>query len=402
MAQTKKSATKRAADKKPRATAVEPVVPSIDPSRLPLFSLLSFVLVAFTIEFDNEAERRIPHYTTASQRPGDTRERVWLTSLAMYLNCMKWVPEEGIRVRELVDRARTEPNLPGMLRWGYITIASDPADTRKRIPEADKDIHATRLGKTAQTVWTSLFAEIEHRWEARFGQQEIDELRDALRAVAQQIDANLPECMPILQYGLVTDGPAKPRANGRPTPVNELPLASILSRALVAFALEFEGRSHGSLAIGANVLRVLSEHPIPLRDIPIVSGVSKESVAMAIGILKKHGVAVEAPDPSAARGKVINLTQKGIDLRERAAKFVVTLEHEWRDKFGASAIDRLRAALETIIRAEGTEPDANGNASLLFAGIRPTPQNWRAAHKPPKTLPHFPMVLHRGGFPDGS
>ncbi len=22
--------------------------------------------------------------------------------------------------------------------------------------------------------------------------------------------------------------------------------------------------------------------------------------------------------------------------------------------------------------------------------------------RPPQTLPHFPMVLHRGGFPDGS
>jgi len=27
---------------------------------------------------------------------------------------------------------------------------------------------------------------------------------------------------------------------------------------------------------------------------------------------------------------------------------------------------------------------------------------WRAAGRKPATLPHSPMMLHRGGFPDGS
>jgi DNA-binding MarR family transcriptional regulator len=400
----RKVATRSRIAKKPtRKPTIGPSVPHIDPSRLPLFSLLSFVLVAFTIEFDNEAERRIPRYTTASQKPGDTRERLWLTSMAMHLNCMKWIPEQGIRVRELVDRARTAPNLAGMLRWGYITIAPDPADTRKRAPEADQIIHATRLGKSAQSVWTPLFADIEHRWESRFGAAEIAELRAALEVVAQKIGADLPECMPILQYALITHGPEKPRTHGEPTPVHQLPLVSLLSRVLTAFALAFDSRSHGSLAIGANVLRVLSErHAVRLRDLPAITGVSKESIASAMGILKKHALAAEVPDPSAARGKAIKLTPKGAELRDRAAKFVASLEHEWRKKFGATAISRLRSALETIIRAEGPEPDANGNASLLFAGLKPSPGNWRAAHKPPLTLPHFPMVLHRGGYPDGS
>ncbi len=33
---------------------------------------------------------------------------------------------------------------------------------------------------------------------------------------------------------------------------------------------------------------------------------------------------------------------------------------------------------------------------------RPYPDGWRAKVPKPATLPHFPMVLHRGGFPDGS
>jgi hypothetical protein len=32
----------------------------------------------------------------------------------------------------------------------------------------------------------------------------------------------------------------------------------------------------------------------------------------------------------------------------------------------------------------------------------PYPENWRDSVRPPITLPHYPMVLHRGGYPDGS
>ena len=34
--------------------------------------------------------------------------------------------------------------------------------------------------------------------------------------------------------------------------------------------------------------------------------------------------------------------------------------------------------------------------------FEPYPDNWRASVRRPATLPHFPMVLHRGGYPDGS
>jgi hypothetical protein len=38
----------------------------------------------------------------------------------------------------------------------------------------------------------------------------------------------------------------------------------------------------------------------------------------------------------------------------------------------------------------------------LFEGLKPHPGNWRSTLPTPKILPHFPMVLHRGGYPDGS
>src|SRR5690348_6903370 len=60
---------------------------------LPLSALLSQALVAFTIEFDNEAEHRLPHRTTShgTSGPGDGAAKLWLVSLAMWENCMRYV-----------------------------------------------------------------------------------------------------------------------------------------------------------------------------------------------------------------------------------------------------------------------------------------------------------------------
>ena len=91
---------------------------------LPLSALLSQALVAFTIEFDNEAEHRLPHRTTSHgmSGPGDGDSKPWLVSLAMWENCMRYVTGEPITVGDLEARARTGTNLDGMRRWGYITI----------------------------------------------------------------------------------------------------------------------------------------------------------------------------------------------------------------------------------------------------------------------------------------
>ena len=40
--------------------------------------------------------------------------------------------------------------------------------------------------------------------------------------------------------------------------------------------------------------------------------------------------------------------------------------------------------------------------SRLSKGLGPPPGGWRAAVRAKATLPQYPMVLHRGGFPDGS
>jgi hypothetical protein len=67
----------------------------------------------------------------------------------------------------------------------------------------------------------------------------------------------------------------------------------------------------------------------------------------------------------------------------------------WQARFGKD-VSTLRESLERL----AGEPTAQ--LSPLFRGLEPYRQGWRASVPRPGTLPHFPMVLHRGGFPDGS
>jgi len=46
---------------------------------------LSYALVAFTIEFDNEFERQMPHRTTRHRSAARSRNGPWLVSMVMWL-----------------------------------------------------------------------------------------------------------------------------------------------------------------------------------------------------------------------------------------------------------------------------------------------------------------------------
>jgi DNA-binding MarR family transcriptional regulator len=165
---------------------------------------------------------------------------------------------------------------------------------------------------------------------------------------------------------------------------------------LVAFATDFETASRISLAIGANTLRVLGPEGTRVRDLPRLTGVSKEANAMCAGWLERDDCVVSGPDPLTGRGKVLRLTEKGGRAQRAHRRHLVATEQSWRSQFGAGAIADLRAALERL------DGDGSLDSSPLAAGLTPYPDNWRARTPRPATLPHYPMVLHRGGYPDGS
>jgi hypothetical protein len=69
---------------------------------------------------------------------------------------------------------------------------------------------------------------------------------------------------------------------------------------------------------------------------------------------------------------------------------------DWRERFGVDAISELLGALAPIV-GDGTRA-----GSPLFEGLESYPDGWRAQVAAPDLLPWFPMLLHRGGYPDGS
>ena len=366
---------------------------------LPLSTLLSQALVAFTIEFDNEFEHQSPHRTTRYGSKAGSRQGPWLGSMVMWLNCMQFVSDEGVTVREVERLARTTTNWNGMERWGYIVVKPDPADSRPKPPRSDWIVRATPKGRKTQEVWRPLSGAIEKRWRARFGEDQIDRLRKSLWAVISQMDVELPDCLPILQYGLFSRGrvyerraPAQPDDRSG----NDFALPALLSRVLLAFALEFEGESELSLAISANVVRVLDEKGVRVRDLPLLSGVSKEAISMALGFLEKKHVVVVEPEQTGSRTKIVRLTPIGRKAQDAYRQLLVIVEERWQARFGKNTIDGLREALEELVG----EPAAE--ASPLIRGVEPYPDGWRALVRKPNTLPHYPMVLHRGGYPDGS
>jgi hypothetical protein len=380
-----------------------------DSRRLPLTALLSQALVAFTIEFDNAAELAIPNRTTwhtdthTNAPPGGG---VWLVSMAMWLNSMRYVGAEPITLGEVARLARTGMNLDGMRRWGYITV-----DPGKGSPEykARKDglvLRATRRGLHARQVWQPLTAVIEERWRERFDAADLDRLRDGLQQLTARLGPWLPDCLPILGYGLYSrgGGPGDDRylrarlASDHDGEHSEdssaLALPWLLARVLLALAIHYERQSRISIAIAANLLRVLDDR-VRLRDLPELTGVSKEAIAMATGFTGRADLTTTGADQGGSRWKVVRLTAKGRLARDRYTERLESIEERWRQLFGSGVMADVRAPLEQLA-------GRGGPGSPLFAGLEPAPGNWRADVRPPQTLPHFPMVLHRGGYPDGS
>ena len=372
------------------------------PDRLPLSTLLSQVLIAQTIELDNEFERRL----------AESGESARVTSVVMWSNFLRFVGD-GIAVGELLDaaglpKARVLSTLGGMERWRYVFVASS---TAAGPPKEKRDgygsarglrgewlVRPTPAGRATQEIRPALFDEVDERWRERFGSGTVGDLRGSLEAIVGRLDVDLPEYVPVVAGtdGMVAGFTPRPRADAA-TPSQ---LTILLAQALLAYTLDFETGSELSLALSANFVRILGEKETAVRDIPVLAGVSKEATAMALGYLAKAGHVVR--EGSTAANARVRLTPSGRTARARLPAVHAQIETEWDERFGATAVERLLTSLGAVLE------HAN-----LSEGLRPPPDGWRASkpycartdallEDPRTTLPHYPLVLHRGGWPDGS
>jgi hypothetical protein len=356
----------------------------------PLSTPLSQLLVAFTIEFDNELDHRLVEADVGRRLP---------ISMAMWSNFMRFVGD-GITVGELpaaagIPEARTFSTLGGMERWRYVFVSpratgAPPRSKRDgwgsaRALRREWFVRPTPVGEQTQEIAPPLFDEIESRWEERFGAGMIDELRQVLAVSIDERDVGLPEYLPIVGS---SNGMRAEIEHSEWSATSTDHLSALLARVLLGYTLDFERRSELSLPLTANFVRVLSAGGLDVRDIPVAVGVSKEGTAMAVKFLAKHGyVTVDE--------KLIRLTAKGLEVQATAPRLHAEVERGWRAK-------RLRRACHGIL--------ANPRFSV---GLRPYPDGWRARKRyveqtnaviadPTGRLPHYPLVLHRGGWPDGS
>jgi DNA-binding MarR family transcriptional regulator len=248
----------------------------------------------------------------------------------------------------------------------------------------------------ALETWQALTGIIEKRWQERYSKDVSGRLQESLRALVAKFDRDLPDCLPILGYDLLSNCPERERAVSAHAATSQYTLPILLSKVLLAFAIEFESDSGMPLAISANVLRTIGQEGVPIRDLLRLAGISKEAVAMSLGRLEERGFAVVQAALTGSRAKTVRLTSKGRIAQDAYSRLVVDIEQKWQARFVKETVDSLRKSLE---RMDG---DATPQHSPLFRGLEPYPDGWRAGVSKPEVLPHYPMVLHRGGFPDGS
>lgn len=361
------------ADRKP-ATALPPPAPS---DELPLSALLSQAWVAWTIELDNAFEALAPHRTTRARGGSGP----WLTSSVMWWNCLRHLAAAGrpLPAAELAARSRLHTNLDGMERWGYLAIE------RPRTDPATWVLSLTPAGRRAAAIWEPLPAQNDRRWAERF--PETPRLREALVGVVGTLDRALPDALPVV-------GPARaflcpPPAGPAPQPaedVAELPLGPLLARVLLAYTLEAEEGVRAGLPFREDLLRLLDERGVRVRDLPARSGVSKEAQAMALGVLERGGLGEVAGDAEAGRFKVARLNERGVRARDAHAARLREVDAAWAPRTG-----ELREVLTPLV-----------TSGRLLGALAPPPGGWRASLPRPSTLPNYPMVLHRGGYPDGA
>ena len=109
---------------------------------------------------------------------------------------------------------------------------------------------------------------------------------------------------------------------------------ALLSKVLLTFAIDFEKESDLSLAISANVMRVLNQEGVRLKDLPIMTGVSKEAISVALGILRKKQIVVVETELSGGRLKTVRLTSKGSEVQHAYRQLLGGIEEQWQGDLG--------------------------------------------------------------------
>jgi hypothetical protein len=352
----------------------------VNSRRIPIPTLLSHALVAMTIGLDNELEQRKAHRTTMGLKRDLPAEGPWLVSWSSWANLLRFVPSGGISLQDLracpgVSEQHLGGKNPGVVRWGYVTLSSGLVKPTNDLREA------------SETVFPHLPDIVEAKWADHLGANAVDRLTDVLGELLCQVDRALPHYLPQVDNLMWTHWA---HSAPRQEPVGDLKLVDRLAQALLLYTLEHESVSEVPLTMAANLVRVIGDEGARTSDLARRSGISKEAMGFLTGWRQRPRLSLESAP------RTLSLTAAGQSANADYETLARTIEQSWSRRFPGDLTGRLRSALEQVV--VDTTLDQSPLAFLVKA-----PQGcWRSWVKTPETLPHFPMILHRGGYPDGA
>jgi hypothetical protein len=332
-----------------------------------------------TIGLDNELEQRKAHTTTMGLKHGLPANGPWLVSWSSWANLLRFVPPEGISLQDLracpgVSERYLGGKNPGLIRWGYVTLSGGVVR-----PTSD-------LRDASERIFPHLPDLVETKWADLLGARTVDQLKEVLGELLCQVDEELPHYLPQVDNLMWTRWrPSAPRVEA----IGDLRLVDRLAQALLLYTLEHESASEIPLTMAANLVRVIGEEGAPKTELVRRSGISKEAMAFLTGWRQRPRLSVES-------ARTLTLTDAGRNAKSEYETLVQTIEHLWAKQFGGEVTRRLRSALEQVV------VDETLDRSPLAQLVKAPEGCWRSWVKTPETLPHFPMILHRGGYPDGS
>lgn len=321
--------------------------------------------------------------------------------LGICLNLLMHLPEEGADLKELPTRTllskRAGRYLVGLVeRRGWVTVEG-------------KRILLTSTGRDLSELCDKQLALAEREWRSRYGDDLVEKIRESLASLVGQLDLELPHYP--AGYGpadsSITGAPSsrwgRPHARrskglpgfvfdrqkerqaaeaweeesgGRiyvPTsgqdwrPVQRvgsdsaagLRLIALLSQALTAFSIEYEGSGGMSLAGTANWVRHMGDAGERIEMRASRSRERGNEVRLpahsVFAGLTRHAYATVEVDPDDIRQGTFQLTEKGRQVRDVYEELVAAIEQRWERRYGP-AIQSLRASLEKVIESLPGEP----------------------------------------------
>lgn len=281
-------------------------------------------------------------------------------SLLVWSDVLRPIPGEGIAVTDLPGAARVSRR--AMRSW-LTRLESLGWLEQTAADRGGKRVRLTADGEDTKRRWGELAAEAERAWRDKVGEELATALRDALEAVVGQVPLELPH-YPMI-YGSADPGAlggravaasAKVPAHGADwVPVlragqdslQGLPLSALVSQAIMAFTIDYEGRAGCALSVAALLARAIPGGAVSLGDLPPILGVNGSGRS---GLERHRIVAV-------SEGRV-TLTAAGRRIRDGHATRLNQVSEQWRERYGSAAIDSLVSALGAVDdRVEQGLPD---------------------------------------------